>query len=75
MVLLTKRQQIKRVLKTNMETLESDIKNANSIGDLVDIYDNMTNHIKELVLENPNDYDLGEKIRPYAINYLEVLKK
>ena len=58
-----------------METLESDIKNANSIGDLVDIYDNMTNHIKELVLENPNDYDLGEKIRSYAINYLEVLKK
>lgn len=58
-----------------MGTLESDIKNANSIGDLVDIYDNMTNHIKELVLENPNDYDLGEKIRSYAINYLEVLKK
>jgi hypothetical protein len=58
-----------------METLESDIKNANSIGDLVDIYDNMTNHIKELVLENPNDYDLGEKVRSYAINYLEVFKK
>jgi hypothetical protein len=58
-----------------MGNLKSDIKNVNSIGDLIDVYDNMINHIKELVLENPNDYDLGEKVRSYAINYLEVLKK
>jgi hypothetical protein len=58
-----------------MGNLKSDIKNVNSIGDLIDVYDNMINHIKELVLENPNDYDLGEKVRSYAINYLEVFKK
>lgn len=56
------------------KTLNLALNDINSIGDLADTYEEVINHIKKLILETPNDYDLGEKLRSFGIDYLEVFK-
>ena len=57
------------------ETLNSVLREANKISDVADTYTQVVEDIKKMILETPNDYDLGEKLRSYGIHYLEVLNK
>lgn len=56
-------------------TLNDKLRSASRLNELVEIYSDVVEHLIKEILENPNDATLGEKLREYGLNYLDVYKR